>query len=241
MTRPARDRIVAGLGVALIEAALGIALLLGLRMHMTSPREPPATLFELPPTAPPPPRERPRFKPHAGSAAPRNLRATPTDIVAPLPVVALAVPPPIIAAPVAGPGVAPNAGASDLPGPGTGAGGIGTGRGSGRGGDGDGDGDGVPPRHIRGRIRDADVPRALAERGAGGTVSVRYRVGVDGRVGECLVTRSSGNADLDVLTCRLIQQRFRFAPSRDADGRKVPSIIVENHSWVIEPLPPSGQ
>lgn len=235
--RPLRERLAAGLGVAAIELALGIALLLGLATRLTPPREQPVTLLDIPPPhILPTVRERPQSRAHRGQPAPRNLRAIPSELVAPPPVIALPPPPPIVAAPVAAAGVAARAGASDLPGPGTGAGGVGTGLGGG--GDGDGDGDGVPPRHIRGRIRDGDFPRALAEAGAGGTVAVRYRVGIDGRVSDCRVTGSSGNADLDRLTCRLIQQRFRFDPSRDAAGRKVPSIIVENHSWVIERLPP---
>ncbi|WP_442679790.1 TonB family protein [Sphingomonas sp. ASY06-1R] len=237
--RPLRERLVAGLGVAAIEVALGLALLLVLTTRFAPPRAPPATLLESPPVLiPPPAPERPHARAHSGPAAPRNLRAKPTPLVVPPPLVALAPPPPIIAAPVASTGAAARAGASDLPGPGTGAGGIGAGLGGG----GDGGGDGMPPRHIRGRIRDGDFPRALAEAGAGGTVGVRYRVGINGRVGDCSVTRSSGNADLDALTCRLIQQRFRFDPSRDGAGRKVPSIIVENHSWLIErlPSPPAG-
>ena len=44
----------------------------------------------------------------------------------------------------------------------------------------------------------------------------------------------SGNAALDETTCRLIEQRYRYDPSRDADGRPVRSIIVVNQDWVLE-------
>ena len=64
-------------------------------------------------------------------------------------------------------------------------------------------------------------------------MSVRYRVGTDGRASDCVATRSSGSRALDDLTCRLIEQRFRFAPSRDRTGRAVRSIIVEDHSWMV--------
>ncbi|WP_420137768.1 energy transducer TonB, partial [Sphingomonas sp.] len=203
--RPLRERLAAGFGVAAIELAIGLALLLGLATQLAPPAEAPATLLDVPPPLPmPTARERPHARAHTGRPAPRNLRATPSALVVPPPIIPLAPPPPILAPPVAATGAAPQAGASDLPGPGTGAGGVGNGLGGG----GNGDGDGYPPRHIRGRIRDGDFPRALAEAGAGGTVGVRYRVGVDGRVSDCLVTASSGNADLDALTCRLIQQRF---------------------------------
>jgi protein TonB len=125
-----------------------------------------------------------------------------------------------------------------MPAAGGGAGGTGTG-GNGSGGTGEGSdgsgGGGTPPVQIGGRITDRDYPRALSDIGISGTVSVRYRVGVDGRVTDCLITHSSGHEELDVLTCRLIERRFRYRPSRDEEGRPVPSTIVENHSWIIPP------
>ena len=40
--------------------------------------------------------------------------------------------------------------------------------------------------------------------------------------------------ELDQRTCALIEERFRFAPSRDGDGRPVRSIIEESHTWEAE-------
>ncbi|HWT13829.1 MAG TPA: energy transducer TonB, partial [Allosphingosinicella sp.] len=126
----------------------------------------------------------------------------------------------------------------------TGSGGLGDGTGSGGdgggggGGGGYGDGRGLsPPRWLRGRIRDSDYPPGLGEAGIGGTVSVRYTVETDGRVSGCMVTRSSGSGALDRTTCRVIEERFRFDPSRDGRGRPIRSQIVENHEWVVEDLP----
>jgi protein TonB len=62
-------------------------------------------------------------------------------------------------------------------------------------------------------------------------VSVRYVVATTGRAIGCQVVRSSGNASLDLTTCQLIERRFRFAPSRDARGRAVPSLVSEDHDW----------
>jgi protein TonB len=42
---------------------------------------------------------------------------------------------------------------------------------------------------------------------------------------------------LDETTCRLIEERFRFEPSRDRSGRPVRSRIVENHEWDVEDIP----
>ncbi len=65
-----------------------------------------------------------------------------------------------------------------------------------------------------------------------------YTVLTDGRAVDCRVTRSSGSDLLDATTCRLIERRFRFDPSRDGRGRPIVSHIEENHSWIVEDLPP---
>ena len=72
----------------------------------------------------------------------------------------------------------------------------------------------TPPVWKRGRLTDADYPRELGEAGFQGIVSVKFLVWVDGRVRDCRVTKSSGNAILDATTCRLIRQRFRARPIR---------------------------
>lgn len=240
-TRMERAR--AALGAAALTAALGYALVAGLALGSGASPGEALTLFEVWPEPPPPPRE--KLVPHRtpssrreGAASPPNLRSEPTEIVAPEPVVPLAVPPPVVAAPIAGIGSAPTAGSADVAGPGTGAGGEGDGRGSGGAGDGSGaGGEEIPPRWVRGQLRDSDYPDGAADAGIGGTVGVRYLVWTDGRVRECEITRSSGSAELDATTCRLIEERFRFRPSRDARGRPVPAVIVENHSWEIHQEP----
>ena len=122
-------------------------------------------------------------------------------------------------------------GVARVPGFGAGAGGDGNGYNSGSIGDG---GDGTAPRRIGGRIRDADYPAQLWAAGIGGTVWVRYHVEIDGSATGCLVTVSSGSAELDMLTCRLIEQRFRYRPALDEGGRRARSTVVENHSWIID-------
>jgi protein TonB len=169
----------------------------------------------------------------SGSASPPNLRSHPTPVVAPPPIVQPLQPPPMQAALNPGTGTAPTAGAADVRGSGLGSGGQGDGSGSGSGGDGGGDGGDVPPRLLKGRLKNSDYPRTAADAGAEGSVLVRYTVGKDGRASSCRVTRSSGNDELDRTTCRLIVERFRFVPSRDASGNPVDSDIVEEHSWSI--------
>jgi protein TonB len=51
------------------------------------------------------------------------------------------------------------------------------------------------------------------------------------------VTRSSGSRELDSVTCRLIMQRFRYRPARDAEGRPIAETIAGEHVWEVAPRP----
>jgi protein TonB len=172
-----------------------------------------------------------------GRPSPANLHNRATQIVAPparLP--PLIVPPPVTTAPRAGTGAATQSGASDRPGPGQGAGGIGDGDGGGGNGSGDGYDDAVTrPRQIRGRLHFSDLPPDLREQKTGGDLKLQYRIGVDGRVSDCRILVSSGRPSLDTTTCRLITERFRFRPSKDARGNPVPAIMIETHGWYWPP------
>lgn len=235
------ERVRAGVASVAVVGVLGWALLAGLRLGQGVPVADALSVFSV---VPPPARERvvPKRVPSrraAGEAAPPNRVASPKPVTAPVPIVPPPIPPQVLAPTVASVGAQAEAGAAPRPGPGTGAGGEGNGLGAGGDGDGTGSGwdDETPPRRLRGRIRDSDYPEAAADAGAGGTVSVRYHVEVDGRVTECRVTGSSGNPVLDATTCRLIEERFRYAPSRDAAGRPVRSTVVVDHDWVLEREP----
>ena len=230
--------LVAGFSVDLPEAARDT-----LRMVRLMPEEVPRPEPSVPP-APEPiftdvvrPAADPREE---GAASPPNLRSRATELALPEPVIQLPVPNPLVVADKPGTGRDRTSGNADVPGPGTGSGGFGEGSGSGWRGDGPGGGGygyPTPPRLIRGSLRDSDYPRGLGELGVQGTVSVLYAVQPNGRVTNCVVTRSSGSRELDQTTCRLIEQRFRFEPSRDGRGRPIQSQIVENHSWEVREDP----
>jgi protein TonB len=234
-----RDRMVSAIAAVALPGLGILALLHGLAVSFPRVIDDELASFAVSVEPPPPPLvriepARQRVKRPEGAAAPPNLRSEATEIVAPAPVVVTPPPPPpVIAAPVPSTGLEATSGASDRVGPGTGAGGIGNGRGSGAGGDGDGGGweDEIPPRWISGRLKFSDLPENWDGIGNGRPVEVRYTVDVNGRVRDCRIDRSSGSRLIDVLTCRLIEQRFRYRPSRDARGRPVPSTIVESHSW----------
>ena len=221
---------------ALVHALIGYALIVGLRVPLPTSVDRALTLVDLRPlpppphTIPPPARARAHARRARAASAP-NLRAEPTPLVAPVPVVMVPIQPILVTAPVAGSGAAPSAGAAPGPGPGTGSGGVGDGRGGGGTGDGDG---GTPLRLLSGGLTDDDYPRAALAAGIGGTVGLRFVVGINGRVTDCKVTRSSGNADLDDTTCRLIKKRLRYRPTLDASGRPVPDIVTGEHRWTLD-------
>lgn len=242
-----RDRLKSAIGVAAIHGLLGYVFITGLGAQFVSQVSDELKLFDVTEEPPPPPAvAAPPDKAEAkvakpkdpeGAASPANLRDTPTEIMAPEPMIRLEVPPPITAAPAPGQGNAASAGAADIRGPGTGSGGQGTGLGSGLSGSGTGGGGGGGgrPSHARwisGSIRDSDYPRRAFEAGIGGTVYLQFVVETDGRVSDCEVTRSSGSRELDSTTCRLLEQRLRYRPARDARGRPVPELVRGEHEWV---------
>ncbi len=237
-----RERIGSAVAATGLTVMLGWVLLAGLSgTRMRERVEEGLTLFRVDPPARPPPvvPSRTASPRPAGRAAPPNLRSQATQVAAPVPVIVIpSPPPPILVAVKPFEGDQSTQGAAPRAGPGTGAGGVGDGTGSGGRGDGDGGGGSeTAPVWKRGRLSDADYPRDLGDAGFQGTVTVKFLVWTDGRVRDCLVVDSSGNAGLDATTCRLIQRRFRYEPSRDADRRPVPAWLLENHEWIIVPEP----
>ena len=240
-----RQRTASALASLAIVSLGATALVIGLSSEVPIHEAVQRTLFSLapPPPAPPTPRPTPRATPtpaekaqtsrKRGEASPPNLKNQASEIFAPV-LPPIRTPPPVVAAPRPAQGNASNTGNSPRVGPGQGAGGIGDGTGGGGNGDGDGDGYGegvTRPVQIRGKLRWSDLPPDLREARQGGELEVTYRVNVDGRVSDCRVTRSSGRPSLDANTCRLITERFRFRPSRDANGRPVPAYMIDVHGW----------
>ncbi|WP_082463873.1 energy transducer TonB [Sphingomonas sp. Leaf17] len=234
-----RDRVKAGAAAVLIQGLLVYALVQGLAVGMPGAVEDALKVFAVAPEPPPPPIPKPippkvySSRPE-GAAAPPNLRSKATEVVAPVPIIVVPVPPPLIVAPVAATGNQASSGASDRAGPGTGAGGVGNGTGSGGSGDGDGAGDLIPPRWKKGRIKDSDFPKAAAAAGFSGTVEIRFAIEVDGRPSHCVITSSSGNAEVDETTCRLVEERFVYEPAREPNGRPVRVWMVQANDWVNE-------
>lgn len=155
-----------------------------------------------------------------GAASEENIESDATPVVAPDPVIVTPTPNPIVASPTPNEGNDATQGASDKEGEGTGAGGSGDGTGAGSGGDGKGGGGGTRPQLIKStQLRTKDYPKALREEVSRVRTYVAIRVQVDGRATDCKVNVSSGNPDIDAWTCSLVEQKVRFEPARDANGR----------------------
>lgn len=240
-----RDRRRAALAAAALTAGLGAVLMLGLAAPALPALAPAVEPFVLLPPAPllPKPEPQPqraRAPRPKGAAAPPNRRARATELVAPVPLVPPSLPPPLVTiAPLPATGTDRSSGAAPVEGLGTGAGGAGAGFGSGDGGDGDGGGGGSDAVQIGGRITGRDYPPGPLRAHIEGRVTIHYVITPRGRVTGCRIVRSSGNAELDTTTCRLVTQRFRFRPARDAMGRKIADELTEDHSWVVFDGPPA--
>ena len=226
-----RERLAAFAAVALVQLGLALVLLNGLRVEVGGPAEAVQRLVEIalphtPPPVPPPVQPKPKAKTeHSSSSAPKALPKPIGGTPGPQPSHALPAPTPVVA-------VHPSAPAS---GGGSGTGpAIGSGAGGGSGGQGYGAGDdgGTDLVQIAGSIGQSDYPRDLRERGLGGRVEFTFTVEPNGRVGRCSVTRSSGVAELDALTCRLVQQRFVYRPSTDRYGRPIEDEVDGVHDWI---------
>jgi protein TonB len=228
-----RDRAGAIALVVLVHAGVLAGLLtLGSSSAVREALQEPIEIFDVtlpkPPPPPPPPvvvesRAAPKEE---GAAAPPARKAEAAPVKRVEPIVVIPPPPaPVIAAPMPGLGSAPSAGAAPVDGPGSGAGGQGDGTGSGGSGSGSGGGgDGgegqgpsvIPSTTLTGRSYPREVLRAWPR---GGRVFVAVRVQTDGRATDCKINRSSGNPIVDQWTCRLVEERVRFRPAVDGDGR----------------------
>lgn len=60
-----------------------------------------------------------------------------------------------------------------------------------------------------------------------------YRVAPDGSVTKCDIAQGSGSDALDVRTCEIIIQRFRFNPARNAADQAIEEWRTQKISWKL--------
>lgn len=85
-----------------------------------------------------------------------------------------------------------------------------------------------------------DYPADALNQRRGGVVTVRLLVSRAGTVDSCDVVQSSGHADLDTLSCRLMGERGRYEAARDSDGRRIASQVMRQVVWDPNAVRPRG-
>ena len=88
-----------------------------------------------------------------------------------------------------------------------------------------------------GLVSSDDYPQAAIDALEQGAVTVDLLVTAQGRVGECLIVRSSGSVSIDSTTCRILTRRARFSPARDPAGRDVAGRFQQRIRWELDSLP----
>lgn len=84
---------------------------------------------------------------------------------------------------------------------------------------------------LAGLVSVDDYPSAALLAEEQGTTGFELKIGVDGRVTECVVTSSSGSSALDAATCRIMSSRARFTPARDSSGNPVSDSVQSRITW----------
>ena len=79
----------------------------------------------------------------------------------------------------------------------------------------------------------ADYPSGARRYDEEGTTRIELSIGVAGRVDNCTIVKSSGSPSLDSASCRLMQERARFLPAADRNGRPVTASFTHDVIWEI--------
>lgn len=196
--------------VALIHAVLGYAFVSGLGMKYVKKAAEQLNVVDVK-EEPPPPDEEPPPPPPDQPIEPPPVVAPPPIVQTPAPAPAIqtvrVAPPVVIQTPVAAPPPPPP------PAPKQAA-------------------QKATPRGSPGSwVTDADYPSRAQREERSGTTGFRLEIGADGRVTNCTVTSSSGSADLDAETCRLLPRRARFKAAQDENGQPMADSFSSRIVW----------
>jgi periplasmic protein TonB len=91
----------------------------------------------------------------------------------------------------------------------------------------------LQPRNPGSWVTNDDYPSAAIRSEASGTTGFRLDVDASGKVSNCTVTSSSGNALLDSTACSLLKRRARFGPAEDSSGNKIPAVYTNRFRWEL--------
>lgn len=92
----------------------------------------------------------------------------------------------------------------------------------------------TPAKIVRGpHLTSYDYPAEALANDQNGRTRYSFMIDEKGRMLDCVIDESSGNASLDRTGCQLMAQRARFQPARDAIGNAVKSIYRFTLDWKI--------
>lgn len=84
-----------------------------------------------------------------------------------------------------------------------------------------------------GVFKPTDYPLGALDKSASGTVVIAYDIKLDGRASDCRVVGSSGNSELDRVTCEVLIERAKYSPAIGPDDRPVESKVVLAVHWTV--------
>lgn len=93
-------------------------------------------------------------------------------------------------------------------------------------------GGGARATQIAGYITDDDYPPSAIRAEESGTSVARIVIDAEGKVTDC-VAAGSNSASLDLVTCKLIRERFLFKPARDAKGITIAETRTQRITWKL--------
>ena len=82
-------------------------------------------------------------------------------------------------------------------------------------------------------LRDTDYKSTWVRREFQGVAGFKLDIAATGKVTACQLTSSTGHAELDEATCKLIQSRARFEPARGSNGEPVAGSYTSAVRWVL--------
>lgn len=209
------SRMVAIVIVSLIVVAFGYAFITGLTYKYVKAVQDKLKTFNVDEPPPPPPQKPP--------PPPPDTPLQPPPVVSPPPIVHVPSPPPIMQTVQTPPPVYIPTPAPPPPAP-------------------------PPPPPVVNRaagpkgnpadwVSQDDYPAAALRAEAQGRTSIAWDINLQGRVENCHVTSSSGNADLDEAACRAITRRGKYSPALDQSGNPIRSAAARTVRWVL----PAGE
>ena len=89
----------------------------------------------------------------------------------------------------------------------------------------------IPANDPRSWLAVQDYPDLAIRDGRGGAVGFSVAVGPDGSITSCRVTASSGSADLDEATCKVIRKKASFHPALDVRGTPIVGTYSSRVQW----------